>query len=111
MNNLRVSLAFMAATPPNAAVLISVALQRGIPATALAKSIGWLPTFPLTRPIWKALDLGGRRPHQSARQSIYSKVSRETDNKSGVHGAKSYYFLPFLGPRPAAGGVMGSVWA
>jgi hypothetical protein len=85
----------MAATPPNAAVLISVALQRGIPATALAKSIGWLPTSPLTRPIWKALDLGGRRPHQLARHSICPTVSRETDNRSGVHGIKTTVFCRF----------------
>ncbi len=111
MDNLRVLLAFMAATLPNDAVLISVAPQRGIPATALAKSMGWLPASLLTRPIWKALDLGGRRLTNRRGTRCAPKISRETNNRSGVHGIKTYRFLPFLGPRPAAGGVMGSVWA
>ena len=41
----------------DAAVAISVALQNGVPATALAKSVGRLPAGPVT-----PADLGGSEP-------------------------------------------------
>ena len=49
----------------DAAVVISIALQHGIPAAALAKSIGRLPAGPVT-----PADLGGPEPERVAASQI-----------------------------------------
>ena len=55
-------------------------------------STTWLPASP----IGAALDLLRR--------------FEKTDILSGVHRAKTGYFLPFPGTRSATGGAVGSVW-